>query len=187
MTAPGIRRNVPVQLPPETLAVDDNLTLVRAERGDADMLYALVDENREFLGRSLGFARRFTPQKAATRCEIWYSDMQNGRGSAYWVTEMGEKIGLTELWFNPMTSSDSWQLEYWLAEPARGRGVMSRAARRLIDYAFEERDIREIELLIVPSNPRSQAVARRIGAVHHAASTADPTIDGCIWRVTNEQ
>jgi RimJ/RimL family protein N-acetyltransferase len=52
---------------------------------------------------------------------------------------------------------------YWLAEPARGRGVATRGLRLLCDYAFTELEAQRIELWIEPGNRASLAVAERVG------------------------
>ena len=52
---------------------------------------------------------------------------------------------------------------YWVAAPARGRGVASRALRLLCGWAFEELGVARIELHVEPENETSQRVAERVG------------------------
>ena len=52
---------------------------------------------------------------------------------------------------------------YWLAAGARGRGVATRALSLLCRYAFDELDVKRIELWIDPENAASLAVAERAG------------------------
>ncbi len=52
---------------------------------------------------------------------------------------------------------------YWVAAPARGRGVARRALTLLCAYAFERLDVRRIELWIEPENPASRRVAESVG------------------------
>ena len=52
---------------------------------------------------------------------------------------------------------------YWVAAPARGRGVASRALALLCRYAFEQLEVKRIELWIDPENAPSLGVARRVG------------------------
>jgi RimJ/RimL family protein N-acetyltransferase len=55
------------------------------------------------------------------------------------------------------------EIGYWTASWARGRGVTARAVRVLAGWAFEEFDLRRVELLIAVENPPSNAVAERCG------------------------
>jgi RimJ/RimL family protein N-acetyltransferase len=52
---------------------------------------------------------------------------------------------------------------YWLAAPARGRGVASHAVRLLAGWAFAELGIARLELTCAPENAASAAVAERCG------------------------
>jgi RimJ/RimL family protein N-acetyltransferase len=58
------------------------------------------------------------------------------------------------------------ELGYMVAAPARGRGVASEALRELSAWAFRELDVCRLELLIGVDNPASRRVAERAGYVH---------------------
>ncbi|HSI81657.1 MAG TPA: GNAT family protein [Solirubrobacterales bacterium] len=52
---------------------------------------------------------------------------------------------------------------YWVAAPARGRGVATRALRLLCRYGFDELGLDRIEAWIDPGNTGSLRVAERLG------------------------
>jgi RimJ/RimL family protein N-acetyltransferase len=52
---------------------------------------------------------------------------------------------------------------YWVAAPARGRGVASRGLRLICAYAFAELGVQRIELWIEPANASSLRVAEAVG------------------------
>ena len=52
---------------------------------------------------------------------------------------------------------------YWVAAPARGRGIAARALRLLSAYAFREFGVQRIELWIEPANTASLGVAEAVG------------------------
>ncbi|WBB68101.1 GNAT family protein [Micromonospora sp. WMMD812] len=54
----------------------------------------------------------------------------------------------------------------WLEPAAEGRGMVSRAVRRIVDWAVRERGIQRIEWRTKPDNLRSIALARRLGLRH---------------------
>jgi ribosomal-protein-alanine N-acetyltransferase len=68
-------------------------------------------------------------------------------------------VGLHNL--NPETGRCS--AGYWVAAPARRRGVARRALNLLCAYAFEHLGVRRIELWIEPANPASLRVAESVG------------------------
>jgi RimJ/RimL family protein N-acetyltransferase len=52
---------------------------------------------------------------------------------------------------------------YWLAAPARGRGLATRAVELLAGWAFGDLDLERLELRTNPQNHASRAVAARAG------------------------
>ena len=57
---------------------------------------------------------------------------------------------------------------YWLAAPARGRGVATRAVRLLVRWGFAELGLARLELTCGPDNVASQRVAERCGFTREA-------------------
>ena len=54
---------------------------------------------------------------------------------------------------------------YWVAPESRGRGTAARALRLLCGYAFDELEVRRVELWIEPENSASRRVAAAVGFV----------------------
>jgi RimJ/RimL family protein N-acetyltransferase len=55
------------------------------------------------------------------------------------------------------------EIFYWLAAPARGRGIAAAAVRAITPWAFEVLDLARIEIIVDPANPASQHVATAAG------------------------
>jgi len=57
------------------------------------------------------------------------------------------------------------EIGYWCAAEARGRGVATRALRRICVYAFEHLGMGRVELAVDPDNAPSRRVAEKAGFV----------------------
>jgi ribosomal-protein-alanine N-acetyltransferase len=55
------------------------------------------------------------------------------------------------------------EVGYLVSEPARGRGVATRAMGLLIAWSFRELGMERVQALIHPDNPRSAGVLHRLG------------------------
>ena len=55
------------------------------------------------------------------------------------------------------------EIGVWTEPAGEGHGLITAAARLLVEYAFGERGMQRIEWVTTPSNARSSAVARRLG------------------------
>lgn len=61
------------------------------------------------------------------------------------------------------TATESCEVGVWLEPSAAGRGLITKASRVLIDWAVDERGMHRVEWLVSSLNPRSIAVAQRLG------------------------
>jgi RimJ/RimL family protein N-acetyltransferase len=52
---------------------------------------------------------------------------------------------------------------YWVAAPARGQGICTRALRLLSRHALDELELQRLELITDPDNGASQRVAEKVG------------------------
>ena len=55
------------------------------------------------------------------------------------------------------------EIGVWTEPAGEGHGLVTAAARLLVDYAFGERGMQRIEWVTTPRNKRSSAVAQRLG------------------------
>ena len=55
------------------------------------------------------------------------------------------------------------RIGYWVAAPARGQGVCTRALTLLSRWALTEPELRRLELITDPDNHASQRVAEKVG------------------------
>lgn len=146
-----------------TVQVDDEVSLRLLERRHAEPLFALVDANREELGRWL-------PWVASTRS----ADDVRGfieRGLARFARDDGFETGIVVdghlagcLGLHYVTRPEGvTEMGYWLARPAQGRGVMTRAVAGLLPYLFADMDLQRVEIRCNPDNADSRGVPERLG------------------------
>ncbi len=74
--------------------------------------------------------------------------------------ETAELLGSIDMGVNRMRTG---HIGYWIAAPARGRGVCTRALRLLARYALDELRLERLALLTDPDNVASQRVAEKVG------------------------
>jgi RimJ/RimL family protein N-acetyltransferase len=96
-----------------------------------------------------------------------------------------EVIGIIEL--RPHGGTDA--RGFWLSQEFWGRGLMTEAADRVLDFAFDEVGMTEITLTNAKENERSGAVKVREGATPVGEDTIE-TVSGVkprqLWRLTAE-
>jgi RimJ/RimL family protein N-acetyltransferase len=82
---------------------------------------------------------------------------------AFAIADAGsdEVLGSIDIGVNSMQYRG--HIGYWVAPPARGRGVCTRALRLLSRWAFEDLGLQRVELITDPDNVASQRVAEKAG------------------------
>ncbi len=76
------------------------------------------------------------------------------------IRENGELIGSISL---GVTAHNTASIGYWCVPQARGRGIMTRALRRVCRYALDKLAVHRIELTAARDNLASQRVAEKVG------------------------
>lgn len=146
-----------------SLRLSDDAELRALEPWQAPEFARHVEDAQEHLARWLPWGRTAADVEVAEKLLQRYADAQargEGRILGIWVD--GKLAGgvLFRVWEN---ARGMCELGVWLAPEAVGRGLITRAATEMIDWAFHARGMHRVEWRCAPENERSSAVARRLG------------------------
>ncbi len=172
--------------------VSESLVMRMLQDHHAPEVFALVEANRAFLRERLSwldgttdvessrtFIREFLTayvETGAFVCGIWHEGNLCG------------VIGHNGIDWNTRTSN----LGYWLAENHQGRGIVTRCCRTLIDHAFTEYHLGQIEIHCAIANGKSQAIAERLGFIRQgilkdAEWMYDHNVDHIVYSIDREK
>jgi RimJ/RimL family protein N-acetyltransferase len=102
---------------------------------------------------------------AVKLAERWRSRAADGRLRQYVVSsqQSSPAVGLVSLVLQD--PADPWlaDIAYWLLPRGRHRGLVTRAVRVLLKWAFEQSDVRRVALYTKEGNEPSERVALRCG------------------------
>lgn len=148
---------------PLNLSVTDSLELRQISEDDAFELTGLIDRNRRYLKEWLPWLDRNTNVEDTARF-IGSSQEQalDNNGLTFGIVFEGALAGvIAEVYLD--SGNRRTELGYWLADDHQGRGIVTRAAARLTDYAFYEQDCHRVVIHCAAGNLKSRAVAERLG------------------------
>ncbi|MEO3977209.1 GNAT family protein [Streptomyces sp. CAU 1734] len=124
---------------------------------------AHMDRGREHIGRFIGLPDVVRDLDGARAYLQSYADKQaadGGRVHGIWLD--GTLVG--GVLFRVFdAAAGTCEVGCWLEPAAVGRGLITRAARILIDWAVEERGMHRIEWVTAAGNTASVRVAERLG------------------------
>ena len=149
----------------QPLALDAERSLRPVAASDVDELYALALNNREHLAPwmpwAVGVGDRANTEmflKAALEQEA------RGDGAQLAITQNGRIVGTAGFHY-VSRAQRSTSIGYWLDARAQGRGTMTLAVARLVDYAFDVWQLHRVEIRAAVDNARSRAIPERLGFV----------------------
>lgn len=153
------------------IQIDEALSLRLVEPEHAEEIAEVVLANVQHLGQRLPWC---TPAYDVESCRAWIAASRQAYEARLQlplsVVEHGRVIGgsgFATLQYEAIPAYGvriaAGDVGYWLAETAQGRGVMTRAVGALVAYGFEQLSLDRITIRAEPGNPRSCAVAERLG------------------------
>ena len=75
---------------------------------------------------------------------------------------------------------------YWLDAELQGKGIVTQACRTIVRHAFEEHQVQKVVISCAIDNPRSRAVAERLGflqegILRQVVRLHDRSVDGVFY------
>ncbi|WP_175408330.1 GNAT family N-acetyltransferase [Streptomyces sp. TRM64462] len=142
---------------------DEGAELCPLEPWQAEEFLAHMDRGREFIGRHNGLPDVVTDVESSRAFLQAYADKTaSDTGRIHGIRWDGTLVGAVILRTMDVAQRTA-EAGCWLEPAAVGRGLVTRAARVLIDWAVEQRGIHRVEWWVSPDNTPSIAVARRLG------------------------
>ncbi|HKE52309.1 MAG TPA: GNAT family protein, partial [Actinomycetes bacterium] len=144
-------------------SLGDGAELGQLEPWQAEQFAAAVDHARAHLAPWIPFAHTVTDAASARDLlQRFASDHASDTRHLYGIWRDNRLIG-GAVFPRFDTKNGICELGVWLAPEAQGRGLITRAAHYLADWAIRVRGMSRVEWHVDPRNERSKAVAQRLG------------------------
>lgn len=145
------------------LTVDADIELRLPHASDAQELFRLIDSDRLHLRQWLPWVDYETTLAESLefvqRSQLQYEKKEGFQLGIFYQGSLSGVIGYHTI---------NWpgrhvEIGYWLNSAFEGRGIMTRACRRLVSYAFDELTLNRVGILCAVGNSRSRAIPERLG------------------------
>lgn len=145
------------------IRVDSEITLRSPGMPDADLLFGLIDSNREHLGRWLP---GLVAVKSAEEERTWVQERIDGAGNErpLLIIVDGSVVGV--IGAEVQTLNNAAEVGYWLIEGQQGRGITTRSCAAIVDDLLRAQGMNRVVIRAAVDNTRSRAVPERLGFVH---------------------
>ncbi|MFC9247723.1 GNAT family N-acetyltransferase [Streptomyces sp. NPDC057136] len=175
-----------------TLPLGDHAQLRPLEPWRAQEFLAHIDRARPYVDPWIPWATFSTDLISATAVLQRYADKQaKDAARIYGIWLEGALVG--GVMFTKFdATSGVCEIGCWLEADGEGRGLVTRACRALIDWAFKERGMSRVEWVVAAGNTRSIHVARRLGMTRDGVLRQSSVYrgkrhDSEIWSILSEE
>jgi ribosomal-protein-serine acetyltransferase len=166
-----------------SLAVAPNLELRHFELHYTERLFALIDSSRSHLRRYLGFvdlSSLITVEDFIRRSREKFVKDRTGN---FGIWQADVLVGVVSL-FDFSKNNRKAEIGYWIGQAFAGQGIITKAVRGLIDYAFWELGLNRIQLCCATDNAASRRIAKKLGFSFEGLVREDRLLRGS--RVSHE-
>jgi len=145
------------------IRIDEQTELRILEERHAREVAELVEQNRTSLREWLPWvdnSRTVEDSKAFIRSSLQQFAHNEGFQAGIWCRDtLAGGIGYQGIdWIDRKV-----EIGYWLGESFQKKGLMTKACRTLITYAFTELGLNKVEIHCATENLRSRAIPKRLG------------------------
>ena len=152
---------------PLYLEIGDDAFVRTFTPDDADVMFGLVDAERERLRRWFPWVDPTTTvEHQRTWIERALASEHDREANGIWLAGeagAGRLAGTIGLSVNPLENHG--EIGYWLASAYEGRGLVTRAAAAVLDVGFDRLGLHRMQIRAAVHNVRSRRVAERLGFV----------------------
>lgn len=145
------------------IKVNENIILKTLELEDVEYRYKVIDENRKFLRKWLGWLDMYeSPKDLMEYTKICQEKEKNKEGYAFGIYYLSKFVGCIEIQ-EINYRNKRCEIGYWLAEKENGKGIMKKSCESVINYIYDSTDLNRISILVATENFASQAIAQKLG------------------------
>ncbi len=150
---------------PAHIPVDDEVELRLVADGDEEEIFRATEANRAYLQEWLPWVDQ-TRSVEDTRAFIARSleQVRTTDGFQTRILYRGQFAGMIGYLYHDWRSLRT-EIGYWLREDLQGHGIMTRATKALVDFAFINLGLNRVEIRAATDNRKSRAVPERLGFV----------------------
>ena len=147
----------------EDIPVDEEVRLVQLQPDQADRLFELTDNNREYLGEFLPWPLHVkSVDDSRKHIEETLEKRAQDTGYTYGIEYKGEIVGDISL-RNLNDTQKAPEIGYWISPDYAGKGLTTKSVQALTDLGLGSLGLGKIVIRANPENGASNKVAEKAG------------------------
>jgi len=144
------------------ITVDEKIKIELLAEKHAQSIFAMVDQNRDYLKVWLSFAERMQSLEFAEKF-VQGSMQRNQDGSefAFVIIAQEQVVGRIGV-YKIDHQHKIGEIGYWLVEKAQGKGIIIKSCQALMNFCFNHLQLNRIEIKCGTENVKSRVIPERL-------------------------
>jgi ribosomal-protein-serine acetyltransferase len=144
------------------LTIEPNLVLYSIADEFADALFKAINDNRSHLASFLPWVGNMQSVENVNAYIANCTDLhKTGKELSFVILHHNILVGRIGL-HHIDNSNKTAAIGYWLIQSAESNGIITKACKTLIEYAFEKMHLNRIEIKTATKNIKSQAIPEKL-------------------------
>jgi ribosomal-protein-serine acetyltransferase len=162
--------------------IDSDLRLKQLEVAQANHLFELTEQNREYLSKFLPWPKHTnSSEDSKAFIESVIQKRKNGEEYGFGIELDGNLVGHISLMH--LKDDKEPEIGYWIESKSAGKGVITKSLIALTQFGFDTLKLRKIIIRAHPDNIGSNKVAEKAGYKYsHQGEDEDGPLN--IWELT---
>jgi ribosomal-protein-serine acetyltransferase len=173
------------------IQVNKEIQLRLLEERHVEDYFALIERNQAYLQAWIAveaYEGTVETLRVYVKQRLLQFVEDSGHHLGFWYRDA--LVGILD--YRPNWRNRTVELGYWLDAALQGKGIVTRACRTMVRYAFEEHQVQKVVISCAIDNPRSRAVAERLGFVQEGILRRvvwlhDRSVDGVFYGLLVEE
>ncbi|MGE7762888.1 GNAT family N-acetyltransferase [Peribacillus sp. NPDC097895] len=146
--------------------IDEELSLKLLELKDTERVFEITNQSREYLREWLPWLDSTTKlEDTKGFINMALQGLAENKSVHTVIMYNGQIVGVAG--YNQINwSNKTAYIGYWLGEDYQGNGIMTRVAKSLTEYAFNELNLDKVEIRVAVENKKSRGIPERLGFVN---------------------
>lgn len=160
------------------IKINEKLSLKLRKVEDSDLIFNLIDVNREYLKKWLPWVNKTLSTKDTEKYILLCIDKFNSRETAdFGIWYGGQWVG--SMGFNKIdTVNNNAEIGYWLSSCYQGKGIVTECVKEMLNYGFIDLNLNRIQIRCSYLNTKSKAIPERLGFKLEGVLRQDCKLDG---------
>jgi ribosomal-protein-serine acetyltransferase len=174
------------------IPVSEDISLSIISPFDAEELFSLVDENREYLRKYLPWVDDTkTIDDSRSFINLALKRFSESIEMTYFIRKTNKIIGTISIWLENKNTG-IYEIGYWIAENYSKQGIMTKCISEIIKTAFNVFGALKIQISCIPQNEGSNRISQKVnmkleGTIRNAEKLNGQISDHNIYGILKEE